>query len=64
MIECEIDEQGKARSIRVAQSAGCEELDRAALETVRRVTWKPGYKDGVPASSKVVQPVVFVLRAR
>jgi protein TonB len=64
LIECEIDEQGKARSIRVAQSAGCEELDRAALEAVRKVKWQPAYKDGLPVASKIIQPVAFVLRAR
>jgi protein TonB len=62
-IECEVDASGLVTSARVIRSAGCEDLDHAALEAVRAARFRPATEGGVRVASRVVQPVNFVLPA-
>lgn len=55
-----VDEQGRARDVRVVESLG-HGLDEKAIAAVLRWKFKPGVKDGKPVSVQVKIPVQFRL---
>ncbi|MBI4604392.1 MAG: energy transducer TonB [Planctomycetes bacterium] len=61
-VGCRLDAQGGVIEVRIVRSAGCEDLDRAALEALRRARFEPCLDGGRPAECDVVQPVRFELR--
>jgi protein TonB len=61
VLEVDIEPSGEVRDARVVRSAGCPELDAAALEAVRRARFEPARRGGVPVPCTVLQPVVFNL---
>ena len=50
---------GGVERLDLAQASGNRELDRAALETVRRWRFRPATRDGQPVSAEVVVPLEF-----
>jgi protein TonB len=55
-----IDEKGAVISAKVAKSTHAE-FEAAALEAVKKWTFKPGKKDGVAVKTKVTIPLRFNL---
>jgi TonB family protein len=55
-----VDEQGRARDIRVARSLGMG-LDEKAIEAVKKWKFAPGTKDGIPVPVQVNVEVNFRL---
>ena len=55
---------GTAAHVAVAESSSHESLDAAAVEAVRRWTFQPGRRDGVPVESRVQVPITFRLIGR
>jgi protein TonB len=58
-IECDVGVDGRVTAARVRRSAGCPDLDAAALEALRRTTFIPATAGGRPVPCTVVQPVRF-----
>ncbi len=52
---------GSAKEVRVDQSSGYHELDRAAVQAAKRWKFNPGTRGGVPYEGWVKIPVVFRL---
>lgn len=50
---------GRVERMEVAESSGNRYLDRAAMEAVRRWTFKPATRNGQPVSADVVVPLDF-----
>ncbi|MEW6026055.1 MAG: TonB family protein [Planctomycetota bacterium] len=61
LLSVEIDENGRAREVRVARSSGYKLLDDAAVKTVRGWIFIPATKNGKPVTSKVEIPIRFKL---
>ena len=62
VLEVRIEASGEVAEARVFRSAGCPELDEAALDAVRKARFEPARIGGVPVESTVLQPVVFKLQ--
>lgn len=60
MLSLVVDEQGRARDIRVARSLGMG-LDEKAIEAVKKWKFAPGTKDGIPVPVQVNVEVNFRL---
>ncbi|MFN7136116.1 MAG: energy transducer TonB [Thermomonas sp.] len=50
---------GRVDRLELAQGSGNRYLDRAALETVRRWTFRPAMRNGQPVQAVVVVPIQF-----
>lgn len=59
----EVSAAGRAEEVSLLASSGFEDLDGAALETVKGWRFKPATRLGAPASSRIEVPVRFVLAA-
>jgi protein TonB len=56
-----IDETGKLEQVEVVESSGFE-FTRAAVEAVKKSTFRPAQQNGRPVPSRAVLPVQFVLK--
>lgn len=59
-----IDEQGRARDVRVERSSGFARLDEAARQAVARALFKPYVEGGVAQPAIVIIPIEFALNTR
>ncbi|TCT24542.1 energy transducer TonB [Thermomonas haemolytica] len=50
---------GRVDRLELAETSGNRYLDRAALETVRRWTFRPAMRNGQPVQAEVVVPIQF-----
>ena len=50
---------GSVAKVEVAEGSGNRDLDRAALDAVRRWQFKPATRNGQPVASEVRVPIVF-----
>jgi periplasmic protein TonB len=55
-----IDETGKLQQVEVVESTGFE-FTRAAVEAVKKSTFRPALQNGLPVPSRAILPVQFVL---
>jgi TonB family protein len=63
LLEVEIDERGKVRAARILLSCGREDMDRSALNTVRRVwRFQPAERLGRPVSSRETIEILWQIR--
>lgn len=61
-VRAEVGVDGVPVSVTVVEGSGTRELDRAALEAVRRWRFRPGVVDGRPVPGSVVVPIEFSMR--
>lgn len=59
MIEARIGANGVPESVRVARGSGSRDLDRAAVDAVRRWRFQPATQDGRPTTGVVNVPISF-----
>ncbi|WP_222564353.1 energy transducer TonB [Novilysobacter antarcticus] len=59
MVEAMIGADGVPTAVRVARRSGSSDLDRAAVEAVRRWRFQPATQDGRPTTGVVNVPVSF-----
>lgn len=59
MVSAEISENGIPLAVEVARSSGSRQLDRAAVDAVRRWRFRPAMADGRPAAGRVQVPISF-----
>ncbi|MFC5568823.1 energy transducer TonB [Lysobacter yangpyeongensis] len=59
MVSVDIGPDGIPTSIDVARSSGSRQLDRAAVDAVRRWRFRPAMTDGRPTSGRVQIPITF-----
>lgn len=59
MVEAMIGTDGVPTAVRVARRSGSNDLDRAAVEAVRRWRFQPATQDGRPVTGMVNVPVSF-----
>jgi TonB family protein len=50
---------GSVERLELAEGSGSRELDRAALEAVRRWTFRPAMRDGQAVTASIVVPLEF-----
>lgn len=58
-VRVEVGADGRPAQVTVAQASGSRELDRAAVEAVRRWRFHPARRDGQPVSGTVIVPISF-----
>jgi len=56
-----IDEAGKLQHVEVVESSGFD-FTRAAVEAVKKSTYRPALQNGRPVPSRAILPVQFVLK--
>jgi periplasmic protein TonB len=56
-----IDETGKLQQVEVVESSGLE-FTRAAVEAVKKSTYRPALQNGRPVPSRAILPVQFILK--
>jgi protein TonB len=61
LVRVNVDANGMATNPEVVNRSGSRELDRAAMDAVRRWQFKPALKDGKAIASTVEVPVEFKL---
>lgn len=61
-VRVEVGADGVPTDVAVVEGSGTRELDRAALEAVRRWRFRPGVADGRPVPGSVVVPIEFSMR--
>lgn len=61
-VRAEVGADGVPTSVAVVEGSGTRELDRAALEAVRRWRFAPGQVDGRPVPGSVVVPIEFSMQ--
>lgn len=59
LVSVEISADGVPSAVEVAKSSGSRQLDRAAVEAVRRWRFRPAMADGRPTSGRVQVPISF-----
>lgn len=59
MVRAEIRPDGTPDVVTVARSSGSRQLDRAALDAVRRWRFRPAQQDGQPVRAAVMVPISF-----
>lgn len=52
-LELEVGAGGQVVAAHITQASGCREMDRAALETARKLRFLPALRDGVPVASRM-----------
>ncbi|WP_376691918.1 energy transducer TonB [Wenzhouxiangella sp. EGI_FJ10409] len=60
-VSVEIDAHGRVGDVRVLEAEPRGVFDQAAIQAVRRWTWKPAIVDGQPRAQTVVQELAFDL---
>lgn len=63
-VRADVGVDGVPVAVAVVEGSGTRELDRAALEAVRRWRFQPGMVDGRPVPGSVVVPIEFSMRQR
>ena len=58
-VQATVAPDGSVERLELAGSSGNRDLDRAALEAVRRWTFKPATRNGQPTTSTVIVPLEF-----
>jgi protein TonB len=61
LVRVNVDANGMATNPEVVNRSGSRELDRAAMDAVRKWQFKPALKDGKAIASTVDVPVEFKL---
>ncbi len=61
-VRAEVGVDGVPVSVAVVEGSGTRELDRAALDAVRRWRFRPGQVGGQPVPGSVVVPIEFSMR--
>ncbi|MFW6347538.1 MAG: TonB family protein, partial [Cyclonatronaceae bacterium] len=61
IIQFVVDQQGNVSNIEVVRSVD-DDLDEAAIEAMRNMTFSPGMQGGRPVRVRMVQPVIFRLQ--
>lgn len=61
LVQARVMENGTAESITVLRSSGVKTLDDAAIDAVRKATFKPSAQNGKPIASYVRLPIQFKL---
>ena len=61
-VRADVDADGVPVSVAVVEGSGTRELDRAALDAVRRWRFRPGMVDGRPVPGSVVVPIEFSMQ--
>jgi protein TonB len=61
-VRVDVGADGVPTSVAIVEGSGTRELDRAALEAVRRWRFRPGLADGKPVAGSVVVPIEFAMR--
>ena len=61
MVRAEVDAAGKPTTVEVVRRSGSRELDRAAVDAVKRWSFQPAIRDGKAVASTVQVPVEFNL---
>lgn len=61
-VRADVGVDGVPTDVAVVQGSGMRELDRAALDAVRRWRFRPGQVDGKPVPGSVVVPIEFAMR--
>lgn len=61
LVRAEIDAQGNPTNVGIAKRSGSRDLDRAAMNAVRKWKFEPAMKDGKAVASTVQVPVDFTL---
>lgn len=59
LVIAHIGPDGVPTAVEIAQSSGSRDLDRAAMQAVRRWRFEPAIADGVPTVGQVVVPIDF-----
>ncbi len=59
MVRVEVGADGAPLSVEVAQRSGSRDLDRAAVDAVRRWRFQPAQRDGQPVPGAVTVPIDF-----
>lgn len=59
LVRVEVDAGGMPAGVALVQRSGSRELDRAAMEAVRRWRFQPAQRDGRAVSGSVVIPIEF-----
>ena len=55
----DVSVDGAVEQAALAEGSGNRELDRAALDAVRRWHFKPATRNGQPVASQAIVPIVF-----
>lgn len=61
-VRVEVGADGVPTDVAVVEGSGTRELDRAALDAVRRWRFRPGVANGQPVPGSVVVPIEFSMR--
>ena len=61
VLNAEVLENGSAGEIRIAVTSGSELLDKVALEAVKKWSFHPAKKDGIPYIQRLRIPITFKL---
>jgi protein TonB len=61
VVRVRVEADGRPGKVELVESAGCPELDRAALEAVRRARFRPARRRGSPVPWTIEQPFRFRL---
>lgn len=62
MVRVEVGADGMPTAVDVAQRSGSRDLDRAAVDAVRRWRFQPAQRDGQAVSGAVTVPIDFKMR--
>lgn len=62
MVRVEVGTDGAPLSVRIAERSGSRDLDRAALDAVRRWRFSPAQRNGQPVVASVTIPIDFRMR--
>jgi protein TonB len=62
VVRVEVGADGTPLKVEIVRSAGCPELDQAALDAARRARFRPARRWGRPVAAALEQPFRFVLR--
>ena len=60
-VQVDVGADGVPINVTVAASSQSRDLDRAALDAVRRWRFRPAQRDGQPVAGTVVVPIEFKL---
>jgi TonB family protein len=63
VVRVEVDEGGRPRNPVLAGPSVCPDLDRAALEAVRKARFRPAREWGKPVAVEITVPVDFEFHA-
>jgi protein TonB len=64
VVRATVGTDGRVTHVEVTRSAGCTELDGAAMDAVRRAHFRPAREWGRPVACVIEQPIPFKLRDR